>query len=102
MYFSVYSFLSLPERRHSLGITVTAARYSSEDAVILVEYVLSLLEYTKRYAPYKKVLDYITELSAEQEEHEKLEDEERYSEVDLQEERVCISSLPLLTYRVSH
>ncbi len=102
MYFSVYSSLSLPERRHSLGITVTAARYSSEDAVILVEYVLSLLEYTKRYAPYKKVLDYIAELSAEQEEHEKLEDEERYSEVDLQEERVCILSLPLLTYRVSH
>ena len=76
------------ERRHSQRITTTAARYSSEDAVILVEYVLSLLEYTKRYKPYKKVLDYITELSAEQEEQERLDDDERYSDVDLQEEKV--------------
>ncbi|XP_028415382.1 dynein heavy chain 8, axonemal-like isoform X2 [Dendronephthya gigantea] len=75
------------ERRHSVGITVTAARYSSEDAVILVEYVLSLLEYTKKYKPYRKVLDYIAELSAEQEEHEKLTDDERYSEDDFHEEK---------------
>ena len=68
---------------------MTAARYSSEDAVILVEYVLSLLEYTKKYKPYKKVLDYIAELSAEQEEHEKLVDDESYSEDDFHEEKVC-------------
>ena len=54
----------------------------------MVEYVLALLEYTKRYKPYKKVLDYITELSSEQDEPEKLIDEEKFSEDDLQEEKV--------------
>jgi hypothetical protein len=38
------------------------------------------------------VLDYITELSAEQEEHERLDDDERYSDVDLQEEKVSLLS----------
>lgn len=80
-------FLCL-ERRHSYAITTTAARYSSEDAVILVEYVLSLLEYTKRYKPYRKVIDYITELAVEQEEHERVADDDRYSVDDLQEEKV--------------
>ena len=42
------------------------------------------------------MLDYITELSAEQEEHERVVDDERYSENDLQEEKVCIASLLLL------
>jgi hypothetical protein len=41
------------------------------------------------------MLDYITELSAEQEEHERVVDDERYSENDLQEEKVCIASLLL-------
>jgi hypothetical protein len=36
------------------------------------------------------VLDYITELSAEQEEQERLDDDERYSDVDLQEEKVRV------------
>ena len=56
----------------------------------MVEYVLSLLEYTKRYKPYKKVLDYIAELAVEQEEHERVVDDDRYSVDDLQEEKVCI------------
>ena len=52
------------------GITVTAARYSSEDVVILVEYVLALLHYTEQFKPYKKIVDYLTNLYAEQESRE--------------------------------
>lgn len=83
------TFLCFLERRHSHGITVVAARYSSEDAVILVEFVLSLLQYTKKYRPYRKVLDYLHELRKEQEENEKIGEEEQLGEQDLLEEKVC-------------
>ena len=77
------------ERRSSFGITVNAARYSSEDAVILVEYVLAVLEYTKQYKPYKKIRDYIESLTAEQDEHESaVEDDKKESEQDLVDEKV--------------
>lgn len=64
----------------------------------MVEYVLALLDYTKRYKPYKKVLDYIADLSAEQEENEKLVDDEKYSDDDLRDEKVCICCLVAFTF----
>ena len=53
------------------GITTTAAKYSSEDAAVLVEYTVALVEYTRLYKPYKKACDYLEELLKEREEDER-------------------------------
>lgn len=53
------------------GITTTAAKYSSEDAAVLVEYTVALVEYTRLYKPYKKACDYLEDLLKEREEDEK-------------------------------
>ena len=62
---------SLFLERKAQGITLAAAKYSSEDAAILVEYIISLVEYTRLYKPYKKALEYLEELIREKEEDEK-------------------------------
>lgn len=49
------------------GITISAARYSSEDAAVLVEYVISIVEYTKRCGPLKQALDTLDLLKQERE-----------------------------------
>ena len=49
------------------GITISAARYSSEDAAVLVEYVISIVEYTRRCGPLKQALDSLNQLEAEKE-----------------------------------
>ena len=47
------------------GITISAARYSSEDAAVLVEYVISIVEYTKRCGPLKQALETLDFLKQE-------------------------------------
>lgn len=64
-----------PEKKPQ-GITITAAKYSSEDAAVLVEYTVALVEYTSRYHPYKKACDTLEELMTEREE------DERRAEID--------------------
>ncbi|CAK8694917.1 unnamed protein product [Clavelina lepadiformis] len=49
------------------GITISAARYSSEDAAVLVEYVISIVEYTRRCGPLKQAMDYMQQLETERE-----------------------------------
>ena len=61
----------LVDRGKAQGITIAAARYSSEDAAVLVEYTVALMEYTNLYKPYSKALNYLEELIQEKEEDEK-------------------------------
>lgn len=63
-----YSFFL---ERKAQGITLAAAKYSSEDAAVVVEYIISLVEYTRLYKPYKKALEYLEDLIKEKEEDEK-------------------------------
>ncbi|XP_068697910.1 dynein axonemal heavy chain 8-like [Montipora foliosa] len=58
---------SVATDRRPQGITITAAKYSSEDAAVLVEYTVALVEYTRLYKPYRKANDYLQELLREQE-----------------------------------
>jgi len=47
------------------GITISAARYSSEDAAVLVEYVISIVEYTRLCGPLKHAIDHLQQLETE-------------------------------------
>lgn len=62
---------SVNAERKPQGITTSAAKYSSEDAAVLVEYTVALVEYTRLYKPYRKACDYLDELLKEREEDDK-------------------------------
>ncbi|XP_077973667.1 uncharacterized protein LOC120348568 isoform X2 [Styela clava] len=47
------------------GITISSARYSSEDAAVLVEFVISIVEYTILCGPLKSATDKVNGLEAE-------------------------------------
>ncbi|XP_069461306.1 uncharacterized protein [Ambystoma mexicanum] len=49
------------------GITIAAARYSSEDAATLVTYVVALIEYTRLCGPLRDCLKRLSELEKEKE-----------------------------------
>ena len=65
------SYCVIPTERKPQGITTSAAKYSSEDAAVLVEYTVALVEYTRLYKPYRKACDYLDELLKEREEDDK-------------------------------
>ena len=65
------SYCVIPTERKPQGITTSAAKYSSEDAAVLVEYTVALVEYTRLYKPYRKACDYLEELVKEREEDER-------------------------------
>ncbi|EDO44670.1 predicted protein, partial [Nematostella vectensis] len=68
------------------GITIAAAKYSSEDAAVLVEYAIALVEYTRLYNPYRKAMMYLDELQREKEENEQRELMEANMEAEKTEE----------------
>ena len=55
----------------SPGISIHAAKYSSEDAAQMVEYVQAVVHFTKKYQPYKKALRSLKKLETEKEAMEK-------------------------------
>ena len=65
MHFSVTG-----DRQKPQGITIAASKYSSEDAAVLVEYTISLVEYTNMYRPYCKAQEYLDTLLREKDEDE--------------------------------
>ncbi|XP_048577711.1 dynein axonemal heavy chain 8 isoform X3 [Nematostella vectensis] len=74
------------ESRKIQGITIAAAKYSSEDAAVLVEYAIALVEYTRLYNPYRKAMMYLDELQREKEENEQRELMEANMEAEKTEE----------------
>ena len=71
-----------PSPDNSKGITIAAARYSSEDAATLVNYTIAIVEYTRRCGPLKAALEKMHELQREIEENERLQ-KEKEKEVKL-------------------
>jgi len=61
----------LSESGNSKGITISAARYASEDAATLVHYVIAILEYSKMCGPLRLAKDRVEQLKREQAEYEK-------------------------------
>ena len=64
-----------PSPDNSKGITIAAARYSSEDAATLVNYTIAIVEYTRRCGPLKAALEKMHELEREIEENDRLQKE---------------------------
>ena len=60
---------------HDTGITISAAKYSSEDCSTLVQYTIAIVEYTRRCGPLKAALERLHELQREIEENERLQRE---------------------------
>ncbi|XP_076466964.1 uncharacterized protein LOC143298129 [Babylonia areolata] len=61
-----------PQGRNS-GITISAAKYSSEDCATLVQYTIAIVEYTRRCGPLKASIERMHELEREIEENERLQ-----------------------------
>lgn len=57
------------------GITISAARYASEDAAVLVHYAIVLLEYSKLCIPYKTARDKVELIKVQQAEYERKKQE---------------------------
>lgn len=53
------------------GITISAARYASEDAATLVHYTIAILEYCKLCAPLKAAKERVEAIKAEMAENER-------------------------------
>ena len=69
-----------PSPDNTRGITLSAAKYSSEDAATLVSYTIAIVEYTRLCGPLKQSLERKHELEREIEENERLQ-RERENEV---------------------
>lgn len=59
-----------PDRQ---GITIAAAKYSSEDCAVLVQYAIAIVEYTRLCGPLKIALEKQNELLREIEENERVQ-----------------------------
>ncbi|KAL5010133.1 hypothetical protein ScPMuIL_012438 [Solemya velum] len=64
-----------PSPDNAKGITIAAAKYSSEDCATLVQYTIAIVEYTRRCGPLKVSMERLHELEREIEENERLQKE---------------------------
>ena len=84
-----------PSPDNTKGITIAAARYSSEDAATLVNYTIAIVEYTRRCGPLKTALERMHELEREIEENERLQ-KEKEKEVEIKKKYIFFFSFLLL------
>ncbi|CAH1799095.1 unnamed protein product [Owenia fusiformis] len=93
------------------GITIAAAKYSSEDAVTLVQYTIAIVEYSRFCGPLKTALEKLHELEREIEENERMQKDrdERSSagghqsatdEADIDDEELDEDQLPKIQSEV--
>ena len=64
-----------PSPDNTRGITISAAKYSSEDIATLVQYTIAIVEYSRLCTPLKAALDKSQELQREIEENERIQKE---------------------------
>ncbi len=64
-----------PSPENSKGISIAAAKYSSEDCATLVQYTIAIVEYTRLCGPLKASLERLHELEREIEENERMQRE---------------------------
>ncbi|XP_067674368.1 uncharacterized protein [Haliotis asinina] len=55
------------------GITISGAKYSSEDCATLVQYTIAIVEYTRLCGPLRAAMEKLSELEREIEENERLQ-----------------------------
>ena len=53
--------------KKQFGVTLAAARYSSEDAAQVVEYIQAVIDFTRKSKPYQKAVQSLKELKEEME-----------------------------------
>ena len=61
-----------PSPDNSRGITIAAAKFSSEDAAVLVQYTIAIVEFTRLCGPLKSALEKQNKLEREIEENERI------------------------------
>ncbi|KAF6026452.1 hypothetical protein EB796_015243 [Bugula neritina] len=61
-----------PSPDNTRGITIAAAKFSSEDAAVLVQYTIAIVEYTRLCVPLKAALEKQHKLEREIEENERI------------------------------
>lgn len=61
-----------PSPDNTRGITIAAAKFSSEDAATLVQYTIAIIEFTRLCTPLKSALDRQHQLEREIEENERI------------------------------
>ena len=70
------NFLAVKQRSPSPasrgGLTISGAKYASEDCATLVHYTIAIVEYTRLCGPLKSALERVHELEREIEENERL------------------------------
>ena len=81
---------SKPTETNQKGISITAARYASEDASALVHYSIAIIEYSKLCIPLKSALAKVEMIRQQQAEYEK-----KRQELDIE---VSLSLLLFILY----
>ncbi|XP_070568705.1 dynein axonemal heavy chain 5-like isoform X4 [Ptychodera flava] len=76
-----------PSPGNSGGITISATRYSSEDAGTLVAYTCAIVEYSHRCGPLREALRKLDELEREKTENERMQREREERELPLLSEK---------------
>ena len=61
-----------PSPDNTRGITIAAAKFSSEDAAVLVQYTIAIIEYTRLCGPLRSSLEKQHKLEREIEENERI------------------------------
>lgn len=61
-----------PSPDNTRGITISAAKFSSEDAATLVQYTIAIIEFTRLCTPLRSALDRQHQLEREIEENERI------------------------------
>lgn len=64
-----------PSPDNTKGITIAAAKYSSEDCATLVQYTIAIVEFSRLCGPLKGALENLHGLEREIEENERLQKE---------------------------
>ena len=64
-----------PSPENTKGITIAAAKYSSEDAATLLNYTIAIVEYTRLCGPLRAAMDRMTELQREIDENQRIQRE---------------------------
>lgn len=72
------------------GISLQAARFSSEDAAQIVEYVQKVIYFTRKYKPYIRTKNQLNKLKVQ-----KKEKEEKLMQANLKEENEKLKSVPV-------
>ena len=76
----------------NVGISLQAAKYSSEDAGQIVEYIQLVLQFSRKYQPYKKTLQILESLKQDKEDQAAMMEAQKISASEESIVEVCSHS----------